>query len=157
MKSAESDALPGIPNVQKPNMLLRARAALRRWLHGLAPNATVEDFRTIALIYLVTTALLWALAYGAMSVFPENRKVPNAWHISPVQIWDVWFRWDSGNYHNIAYRGYQTGQKGLTEAPVERLGTLVIRLGASPEMTASAAQPRIVRVNGCDDRLRSRS
>jgi hypothetical protein len=117
MKSEESDALPSIPNVQKPNMLLRARTALRRWLHGLAPNATVEDFRTIALIYLVTTALLWALAYGAMSVFPENRKVPGAWHITPVQVWDVWFRWDSGNYHNIACRGYQAGRNGVGEAP----------------------------------------
>jgi len=91
----------------------QSKGWMRRALASPAPSATRQDVRTIILIYLVTTASLWVLAYGVTAVFPEN-QTPR-WHSTKVKALDVWARWDSARYLDIARMGYQQSADGSND------------------------------------------
>lgn len=86
-------------------MSQRFLAWLREGLRGLAPSARAEDFRRIALVYFFTTMAIWFLAYGASTVFIENKVA--TWHHTRTRPFDVWARWDSGPYVDLARWGYK--------------------------------------------------
>ena len=77
---------------------------------ALAPSATRADIGRIAAIWLATTAVLACFAYGATAVFPESDA--QMWHVTKRKLLDVWVRWDSARYLDIARRGYCVYEDG---------------------------------------------
>lgn len=78
---------------------------LRGWFQSLAPSATREDFRAIALVFFVTTVALWVIAYGASAVITEG-QVPRVLYPN-YRTLNVWTRFDSVNYIDLARWGYE--------------------------------------------------
>jgi len=94
-------------------------------LDAFAPSATPEDLRRIFLVWILTTGALWVLAYGAASVFLENRVT--TWHYTHLRALDVWARWDSALYTDIARWGYQRREGRADNTPWFPLYPYLIR------------------------------
>jgi hypothetical protein len=91
----------------------------------VAPSASWSDVRLILLIFVATTALLWIVAYGASTVFPENDV--ETWHYTPFRPLDVWARWDSALYVDIARWGYERAEDRPDYTPWFPLYAYLIR------------------------------
>lgn len=70
-----------------------------------AQSGSRDEVRTIFLIWIVTTAILWLIAYGSSTTLEESKvdvKTPPV-AMKPL---DVFVRWDSTQYLAIAKDGY---------------------------------------------------
>jgi hypothetical protein len=83
---------------ESPANLLRRFAGHWAWLDVLLPLIAIR---------LALLATGWLARY-----FPTNADYPDAavargWQFSPYRLLDIWGRWDSGWYANIALHGYR--------------------------------------------------
>ena len=83
----------------------RLASWVRRGFSLFAPAVSSDDFRLIMLVFVVTTTVLWLIAYGAASVIrTENAPWPD---YTDAKFRAVWVRWDSYYHIEIARFGYR--------------------------------------------------
>lgn len=97
------------------DLLRRLWTGLRRALSAVAPSAARDDVRTIVLVFLVTTAVVWLVAYGASCVI--QRSDPQLKDYPETKIRAVWIRWDSKFHRELAWFGYQNREDRLITTP----------------------------------------